>query len=176
MHVYCVSPEGKLLWKSDKLEGLSMRDQGPTIWQGLSIIRTNPADSFHTVLGRNGDVLKQIQLSLQKTDEDKVLMDKWNDLIMHPTPRRIEAEQNGVIDYLKKNAYDRCFYALRLEDGKEQWTAPVFYTCGLHNPPKFPDSAPWQDSFSMRLLILLVSKKPRRYFVPFRSRQAVQTL
>jgi hypothetical protein len=35
MHIYCVSPEGKLLWESDKLEGLSMRDQGPTIWQGL---------------------------------------------------------------------------------------------------------------------------------------------
>ncbi|MDH4238269.1 MAG: PQQ-binding-like beta-propeller repeat protein [Phycisphaerae bacterium] len=35
MHVYCVDPEGKLLWKSDKLEGLLMRNQGPTIWQGL---------------------------------------------------------------------------------------------------------------------------------------------
>jgi outer membrane protein assembly factor BamB len=142
MHVYCISPEGKLFWKSDKLEGLSMRDQAPTIWQGLSIIRTNPADSFHTVLGRNGDVLKRIQLSLQKTDEDKVLMDKWNDLIMHPTPRRREAEQNGIIDYLKKKPYDKCFYALRLEDGKEQWTAPVFYTCGLHNPPTPPTFNP----------------------------------
>ena len=115
MHVYCVSPEGKLLWKSAKLEGLSMRDQGLTIWQGLVIVRTNPADSFHTVLGRNGDVLKEIQLSLRKTSEDKVLLDKWNDLIMHPTARRREAEQNGIIEYLKKNRYDQCFYALRLD-------------------------------------------------------------
>ncbi|MHC4580297.1 MAG: outer membrane protein assembly factor BamB family protein [Planctomycetota bacterium] len=142
MHVYCASPEGELLWKSAKLEGLSMRDQGPTIWCGLAIIRTNPADSFHTVLGRNGDLLKEIQLSLPKTSEDKVLLDKWNDLIMHPTRRRREAEQNGIIEYLKKNRCDRCFYALRLEDGNEQWTAPVFHTSGLHNPPTPPTFNP----------------------------------
>ncbi|MHC4743873.1 MAG: hypothetical protein ACYS8Z_18305, partial [Planctomycetota bacterium] len=142
MHVYCVNPQGKLLWKSAKLQGLSMRDQGPTIWEELAIVRTNPADSFHTVLGRNGDVLKETQLSLPKTEEDKVLLDKWNDLIMHPTPRRREAEQNGIIEYLEKNRFDRCFYALRLEDGTEQWTAPVFYTCGLHNPPTPPTFNP----------------------------------
>lgn len=142
MHVYCVSPKGKLLWKSDKLEGLSMRDQGSTIWRGLAIVRTNPADSFHTLLGRNGDLLKQIQLSLKKTNEDKVLLDKWNDLIMRPTPRRREAEQDGILEYLKKNRYDQCFYALRLEDGKEEWMAPVFYTGGLHNPPTPPTFNP----------------------------------
>jgi len=142
MHVYCVSPDGKLLWKFAKLEGLSMRDQGPTIWRGLAIVRTNPADSFHTVLGRNGDLLKKIQLALPRTSEDKVLLDKWNDLIMHPTPRRREAEQNGIIEYLKKNRYDKCFYALRLEDGKEEWTAPVLFTSGLHNPPTPPTFNP----------------------------------
>lgn len=142
MHVYCLSSEGRLLWKSNKLEGLSMRDQGPTIWQGLAIVRTNPADSFHTVLGRNGDVLKQIQLSQRRTDEDKVLLDKWNDLIMHPTPRRRKAEQDGIIEYLDSNRYDKCFYALRLEDGEEPWTAPVFYTGGLHNPPTPPTFNP----------------------------------
>lgn len=142
MHVYCVSPEGRLLWKSDKLEGLSLRDQGPAIWKGLAIVRTNPADSFHTVLGRNGDLLKQIQLSLHETNEDEVLMDEWNDLIMCPTPRRRKAEQDGVIDYLDRYKYDRCFYALRLDDGKEQWTAPVFYTGGLHNPPTPPTFNP----------------------------------
>jgi len=52
MHVYCVSPGGKLLWRSARLEGSSMRDHGQTIRQGLAIVRTNPADSFHTVLGR----------------------------------------------------------------------------------------------------------------------------
>jgi hypothetical protein len=142
MHVYCVSPAGKLLWKSAKLEGLSMRDQGPTIWRGLAIIRTNPADSFHTVLGRNGDVLKKIQLSLPRTSKDSILLDKWNDLIMHSTPRRRKAEQDGIIEYLKENEYDKCFYALKLEDGAEEWTAPVFYTAGLHNPPTPPTFDP----------------------------------
>ncbi|MBN2316789.1 MAG: PQQ-binding-like beta-propeller repeat protein [Sedimentisphaerales bacterium] len=142
MHVYCVDPGGKLLWKSAKLAGLSMRDHAPTIWQGLAIVRTNPTDAFHTVLGRNGDLLKEIQLSLPKTDDDKVLLDKWNDLIMHPTPRRRQAEQNGIIDYLKKNRYDQCFYALRLNDGKEPWIAPVFFTVGLHNPPTPPTFNP----------------------------------
>ncbi len=142
MHVYCVSPEGELIWKSAKLEGLSMRDQGPTIWRGLAIVRTNPADSFHTVLGRTGDVLKKIQLSLPKRSEDKVLLDKWNDLVMHPTPRRRKAEEDGIVKYFEENEYDKCFYALRLEDGAEEWTAPVFYTAGLHNPPTPPTFDP----------------------------------
>jgi outer membrane protein assembly factor BamB len=142
MYVYCVNPEGQLLWKSTKLEGLSMRDHGPTIWQGLAIIRTNPADSFHTVLGRNGHLLKEIQLSLPRAGEDKVLLNKWNDLIMHPTPRRREAEQKGIIEYLENNRHDQCFYALRLEDGKEEWIAPIFYTAGLHNPPTPPTFNP----------------------------------
>lgn len=142
MHVYCLEPSGKLLWKSKKLAGLSMRDQGPTIWRGLAIVRTNPADSFHTVMGRNGELLKKIQLSIPRGRGDKVLMDKWNDLIMHPTPRRREAEQDGIVRYLRGNPHDRCFYALNLADGTEAWIAPVFYTCGLHNPPTPPTFNP----------------------------------
>lgn len=138
MHVYCVRPDGELLWKSARLAGLSMRDQGPTIWKGLAIVRTNPADSFHTVMDRNGDLLKRIQQSLENKPEDKVLMDKWGDLIMHPTPRRRRAEQDGVVKYLRENRYDKCFWALNLTDGAEEWTAPVLYTCGLHNPPTPP--------------------------------------
>ncbi len=142
MHVYCVNPGGGLLWKSNKLSGLSMRDHAPTIWRGLAIVRTNPADSFHTVMDRNGHLLKQIQLSIEKTDADEVLLDKWNDLVMAPTETRRKAEQDGVIEYLQNNEHDKCFYALRLQDGQEQWTAPVLYTCGLHNPPTAPTFSP----------------------------------
>ncbi|UCG60063.1 MAG: PQQ-like beta-propeller repeat protein [Phycisphaerales bacterium] len=138
MHVYCVDPSGRLLWKSQKFHGLSMRDQGPTIWQGLAIVRTNPADSFHTVLGRNGDLLKNIQLSIPRQDGDKVLLDKWNDLIMRPTPRRRKAEQDGIVRYLAENPHDQCFYAFDLRDGSQPWVAPVVYTGGLHNPPTPP--------------------------------------
>ncbi len=145
MHVYCFGPKGELLWKSKKLQGLSMRDQGATIWNGLAIVRTNPADSFHTVLDRNGHLLKQIQQSLPTEDVDKVLMDKWGDLVMHPTARRRKAEQDGVVKYLKENPYDKCFYAFNIADGNEPWTAPVFYTCGLHNPPTPPTFNPKTD-------------------------------
>jgi len=138
MHVYCLDPAGKLLWRSKKLPGLSLRDQGPTIWRGLAIVRTNPADGFHTVLGRNGDVLKRIQLAIPRGPEDKVLLEKWNDLMMHPTPRRRKAEQDGIIQYLRENPHDRSFHALKLTDGSQAWIAPVFYTAGLHNPPTPP--------------------------------------
>ncbi|MBN2129109.1 MAG: PQQ-like beta-propeller repeat protein, partial [Sedimentisphaerales bacterium] len=85
MHVYCLSPAGRLLWKSRKLAGLSLRDQGPTIWRGLAVVRTNPADSFHSVLDRNGAVLKRTQQAIPRNEQDKVLLEKWGDLIMHPT-------------------------------------------------------------------------------------------
>jgi len=142
MHVYCLSPAGELLWKSGKLAGLSMRDQGPTIWCGLAIVRTNPADSFHTVLDRNGALLKRIQQSIPMSDEDEVLMDKWGDLVMRPTERRRRAEQDGIVSYLKDQRYDRCFYAFDLADGTEPWIAPVLHTVGLHNPATPPTFNP----------------------------------
>jgi len=138
MHVYCLSPDGACLWKSRKLAGLSQRDQGPTIWRGLAIVRTNPADSFHTVLGRNGELLEEIQRSIPMNEEDEVLLDKWGDLIMRPTPRRRRAEQDGIVAYLKEHPHDQCFYAFDLRDGTEPWVAPVLYTAGLHNPPTPP--------------------------------------
>ena len=138
MHVYCLAPDGRLLWKSRKLAGLSLRDQGPTIWRGLAIVRTNPADSFHAVMDRNGALLKGIQQSIPGGPEDEVLMDKWGDLIMRPTARRRDAEQDGIVRYLREHPYDRCFYAFDLNDGTEPWIAPVLYTGGLHNPPTPP--------------------------------------
>ena len=142
MHVYCLSPEGKLLWKSAKLPGLSLRDQGPTIWRGLAIVRTNPADAFHTVMGRNGNLLKRIQEGIPAGPEDKVLMDKWGDRLMRPTPRRRKAEQDGIVRYLRERPHDQSFHALDLTDGSQAWIASVFYTAGLHNPPTAPTFNP----------------------------------
>jgi len=142
MHVYCVSPEGKELWKSPKCAGLSLRDHGPTLWRGLAVVRTNPADGFHTVLGRNGELLENIQRSIPVGEGDKILMEKWGDLMMHPTPARRKAEQDGVIEYLREHPYDRTFYAFDLKDGTEPWISPVLYTCGLHNPATAPTYNP----------------------------------
>jgi outer membrane protein assembly factor BamB len=142
MHVYCLAPSGNLIWKSKKLQGLSLRDHAPTIWEGLAIVRTNPPDGFHTVLNRNGDLLKEIQRAIPLAPEDRVLSDKWNDVMMKETPERREAEQAGVVKYLKENPHDQTFYALQLEDGKEPWIAPILYTGGLHNPPTPPTFHP----------------------------------
>jgi outer membrane protein assembly factor BamB len=142
MHVYCVSPEGRLIWKTPKLPGLSLRDQGPTIWQGLAIVRTNPADAFHTVLGRNGELLEAIQREIPLSDEDQVLLDKWGDLLLAPRAERRAAENAGVVRYLKENRHDQCFFALDLENGSEPWIAPVLFTSGLHNPPTPPTFHP----------------------------------
>lgn len=142
MHVYCVSPDGEQLWRTPKLPGLSLRDQAPTIWRGLAIVRTNPADGFHVVLGRNGQLLEDIQRSIPMADEDKILLDKWGDLLMAPTERRRRAETEGIVQYLKYNRHDQCFFAFDLDDGSEPWVAPVLYTAGLHNPPTPPTFHP----------------------------------
>lgn len=142
MHLYCLSPDGRLLWKSRKLEGLSLRDQGPTIWRGLALVRTNPADSFHTVLDRNGELLEQIQRTIPLDGEDEVLLDKWGDFVLRPRPHRRQAEQDGVVKHLRENPHDQCFYAFDLRDGSEPWIAPVLYTAGLHNPPTPPTFNP----------------------------------
>jgi outer membrane protein assembly factor BamB len=142
MHVYCLSPAGKLLWKTPKLPGLSLRDQGPTLWQGLAIVRTNPADGFHTVLGRNGETLEALQRAIPLDRDDKVLLDKWGDLLLAPTPRRRQAEIEGVVKYLKGHRHDQSFFAFDLRDGSEPWIAPVLFTSGLHNPPTPPTFNP----------------------------------
>lgn len=142
MHVYCVAADGRLLWKSRKLAGLSLRDHPPTIWQGLAIVRTNPADAFHRVLDRNGEMLEAIQRSIPLDENDRVLLDRWGDLLMAPTPQRRAAELDGTVKYLEENRHDQSFFALALEDGSEPWVAPILYTAGLHNPPTPPTFHP----------------------------------
>jgi outer membrane protein assembly factor BamB len=142
MHVYGLDPEGRLLWKSKKLQGLSQRDQAPAVWRGLALVRTSPADGFHTVMDRNQDVLVRAQTAIPLGPRDKVINDKHGAYILRPTPEREKAEREAVLRYLRENPHDQTFYALRLEDGTEPWVAPVFYTGGLHNPPTPPTFHP----------------------------------
>ena len=142
MRVTCVDPQGKLLWKSKKLQGLSMRDMAPMIWKGLVIVRTSPADGFHEVMNRNQDLLAKVQKAIPLGPKDKVIDDKYSAYILRYAPERHKAEQEAVVKYLTENPHDQTFYALKLEDGSEPWIAPVFYTCGLHNPPTAPTFDP----------------------------------
>ena len=142
MHVYCLDAGGKLLWKSAKLGGLSLRDHAPTIWKGLAIVTTNPARDFHSAPGQNPAVLTAAQKALPIEPEDKVIFDKWGSYAMKLTPRRLKAEHAAVRKYLAENRPERTFYALDLKDGSEPWVAPVLYTGGLHNPPTPPTFDP----------------------------------
>jgi len=142
MHVYCVDPDGTLIWKSRKLQGLSLRDEAPTIWQGLALVRTSPADGFHEVMNRNQDLMARVQKEIPLGPQDKVINDKYAAYILRTTPERHKAEQDAVVKYLTENRYDQTFYALSLQDGSEPWVAPIFYTCGLHNPPTAPTFQP----------------------------------
>ena len=142
MHVYCLSPQGELRWKSAKLGGLSLRDHAPTLWQGLVIVRTNPARDFHHAFGMSGEPFKRFHQSLEMDQDDQVLFDQWGRYTMKWTPRRAAAEQDWMIDYLNRNRHEQTFYAFRLEDGQEPWTAPVPYFGGLHNPTTPPTFNP----------------------------------
>jgi outer membrane protein assembly factor BamB len=140
MHVYCVDPHGRLLWKSAKLGGLSLRDHAPTIWQGLVIVRSNPAAGYHQAAGESPAVLTAAQKALPLESGDKVLFDQWGVYTMKLTPRRLQAEREAVLKFLEANPAEKTFYAFELTDGREPWTAPVLYTCGMHNtatPPTF---------------------------------------
>jgi hypothetical protein len=142
MTVYCLSAEGKLLWASPKLAGLSLRDEAPTLWKGLAIVRTSPADGFHEVMNRNQNFLAKVQKEIPLGDKDKVIDDKYTAYILRYTEERHKAEQQAVVKYLQENPWDQTFYALKMESGTEPWVAPVFYTCGLHNPPTAPTFNP----------------------------------
>ena len=142
MHVYCLDSNGKLLWKSAKLGGLSLRDHAPTIWKGLAIVTTNPARDFHSTPGESPALLTAVQKSLAMEPDDKIIFDKWGQFTMKLTPRRLAAEQQAVRKYLAANRPERTFYALDLKDGSEPWIAPILYTGGLHNPPTPPTFDP----------------------------------
>jgi len=142
MQVYCLSSEGKLLWKSKKLAGLSLRDEAPTIWKGMVLVRTSPADGFHEVMNRNQNFLAAVQKEIPLGEKDKVIDDQYTAYILRYTEDRHRSEQKAVVKYLRENPWDQTFYALKLEDGTEPWIAPILYTCGLHNPPTAPTFNP----------------------------------
>ncbi len=138
MHVRAATPDGRLRWTSKKLPGVSLRDHPPTIWKGLAIVRSAPADGFHEVMNRNQDLLARTQKAIPLGPADKVIDDQHGAFILRPNPERVKPEQDAVVKYLAENPHDRTFFALSLEDGSEPWIAPVFYTSGLHNPPTAP--------------------------------------
>lgn len=124
MHLYCIKIEdGSLIWKSRKLQGLSVRDYSPVIFSGLVFITTNPVKDFHTILGEHEQMLIKRTGFVGKDPR-----------YIAGTPEDIQKEQDFIIEFLKNNPSEQTFYTFRTRDGKEPWIAPILYTGGLHNP------------------------------------------
>jgi outer membrane protein assembly factor BamB len=128
MRVYGLNVrDGKPAWTSRKLAGLSLRDHFPVIAGGLALVTTDPVKNFHAALGEH-DALLVGRTGFSGPDKRYI----------PGTPEDVRKEQDAILEYLKANPHDQTFYALRVEDGKEPWTAPILYTAGLHNPPTPP--------------------------------------
>mgnify|MGYP005836115855 FL=1 len=139
MHVYCLSPAGKLLWKSEKLPGLSLRDQAPTVWRDKVIVRTNPAWGFHPSLYAGRALLKRIQESIPVDPQtDQVIKRTDNCLWLVRTERRERAEHEEIVKFLRANPALRTWHTLQLGDGRQKWITSVLFTSGMHNPPSPP--------------------------------------
>jgi len=143
MHVYCLSPDGQLLWQSAQLDGLSLRDQAPTIWRGLVVVRTNPAASFHEALFAGRQLLREVHQRLPlDPQEDRPVAESKNYLWFRRTERRERAEFEAMRDYLRQHPWLRTWFTLRLSDGTEPWITSVWFTSGMHNPPSAPTFHP----------------------------------
>jgi outer membrane protein assembly factor BamB len=132
MRLYCLDLEsGSLRWRSDKLPGLSLRDHAPVLWGDLVIVTSNPAFPFHEILDRQQEFL----LAQARRDGWDGSGDRR---YIRDDPAKHPLEQAAIVRYLEENPDERCFHVFRLADGSIPWTAPVFYTGGLHNPPAPP--------------------------------------
>lgn len=124
MHVYCLATvDGKLLWKSRKLAGLSVRDYAPVIVRGLALVTTCPVKDFHTILGEHQNMLVKRSGFTGKDPR-----------YIPGTAEDVHVEQDFIVDFLKRRPEEQSFYVFRVEDGSEPWIAPILYTGGLHNP------------------------------------------
>lgn len=129
MRARCIEVKtGKLLWESARMHGLSVRDYFPVIIGDIAILTTNPVRDFH------GGTLTAHQSMLLERAGFKP-GDKTRDLrYIAGTDNDVRAEQDFIVDFLKKDPSHQTFYAFRISDGEQPWIAPILYTGGLHNP------------------------------------------
>ena len=133
MHAYCLDTNGKLLWKSKKMLGLSVRDYAPTIWKGLAIFRVNPAMNMHTAPGQVAEPSRSF-FKKQNPPKSDVLWNKWGGYALKYTPERYKAELGCLEEFFKKNPQGRSLYAFDLKTGKKPWDSSVLLGgTGLYN-------------------------------------------
>jgi outer membrane protein assembly factor BamB len=128
MHVRCCGVnDGKLLWISPQLAGLTLRDYAPLIVGDLAVVTASPVKDFHTILGQHQEML------LKRTGftgkDPRYIAGSDDD---------VRAEQDFIVAFLREHPDEQTFHAFRVSDGTEPWIAPILYTGGLHNPPSPP--------------------------------------
>ncbi|MCX5674325.1 MAG: PQQ-like beta-propeller repeat protein [Planctomycetota bacterium] len=123
MHIYCLAvADGKLLWKSRKLPGLSLRDYYPVLAGGLALVTTAPVHEFHWTLTTHQEML------IKRTGYTGA-----DNRYIPAAPGDVEKEQDFILAHLKEHPTEQTFFAFRIADGSEPWTAPILYSGGLHN-------------------------------------------
>ena len=91
------------------------------------MITTSPVKDFHAILDQHQNVLVK-RTSFAGKDTRYI----------PGTKEDVQKEQDFIIEFLSAHPDEQTFYAFRLADGSEPWTAPILYTGGLHNPPTPP--------------------------------------
>lgn len=135
MRVRCVETlTGRLLWCSERLPGVTLRDYAPTIYRApaaqgreageeLVFVTSSPAADFHALL-----------------DAHEKLLVEWRGFegadprFLPGGAAEVAAEQDRILRRLSSHPEERTFHALRMKDGSEPWVAPIFYSGGCHNP------------------------------------------
>ena len=123
----CELTTGKLHWTSRQLPGLTLRDYAPCLTGGLAFITSCPVQDFHAVLRGDEEFLTK-RTGFQGKDKR----------FIPGTAEDVEKEQEAILQRLKERPDLQTFFALRLSDGIDPWTAPILYTAGCHNPMTRP--------------------------------------
>ncbi len=132
LHLHCLRvSDGKVLWKSRRLAGITARDYFPVLFRGLAFIATSPAKDFHATLDEHQQMLVA-RTGFTGKDQRYV----------PGTPEDVKAEQDFIVKFLREHPSEQTFYAFRVSDGSEPWIAPILYTGGLHNPMTPPACNP----------------------------------
>jgi uncharacterized repeat protein (TIGR01451 family) len=135
MRAYALSLDGgRLLWRSGKMDGVSMRYYYPVIADDLVIFRTSPGNAWRAL--NCGDTLLVRTAGLTVSEDCTWIRENHPGLDIHatPGPGDIENEQRAIQDWLTgaQGRGHRTFYALNANTGEEAFAdpAPVLWTQG----------------------------------------------
>jgi hypothetical protein len=130
---------GRLLWRSERLFGQSLRDYYPVVLGDRVVFRTNPMEQMGVYNSRTGAlVVKAAGIadpSSPMKGEERYpgwkTIDAWvKEGKTRGSPEAFERERRAVLGYLEEHAQARTFHVLDAATGKEAIRAPVLWAAG----------------------------------------------